>query len=102
MTAAVAAAVADAHRREWAKVLAATVRVARDLDLAEECVQDAYVAALRTWTEQGVPTNPAAWLVTAARNNVRDAQRRAEVFRTKMPLLVVADVAEVSFAGRSS
>ena len=41
-----AAAVADAHRREWAFVLAATVRVARDLDLAEECVQDAYAAAL--------------------------------------------------------
>ncbi|MDP9435112.1 MAG: RNA polymerase sigma factor, partial [Actinomycetota bacterium] len=39
--AAVGAAVADAHRREWAFVLAPTVRVTRDLDLAEECVQDA-------------------------------------------------------------
>ena len=39
---AVEAAVAGAHRREWARVLAATVRVARDLDLAEECVQEAY------------------------------------------------------------
>ncbi|MFD5894995.1 hypothetical protein [Streptomyces sp. NPDC060366] len=39
-------AVEDAHRREWASVLAATVRVTRDLDLAEECVQDAYAAAL--------------------------------------------------------
>ena len=38
----VASAVADAHRREWAFVLAATVRVTRDIDLAEECVQDAY------------------------------------------------------------
>ena len=38
----VGVAVAEAHRREWAFVLAATVRVARDLDLAEECVQDAY------------------------------------------------------------
>ena len=43
------AAVADAHRREWAFVLAATVRVAGDLDLAEECVQDAYGAALDAW-----------------------------------------------------
>ena len=42
----VAAAVADAHRREWAFVLAATVRVTRDLDLAEECAQDAFAAAL--------------------------------------------------------
>jgi RNA polymerase sigma-70 factor (ECF subfamily) len=42
-------AVADAHRREWAFVLAATARVAGSIDLAEECVQDAYVAALDTW-----------------------------------------------------
>jgi len=45
---AVAAAVADAHRREWAFVLAATVRVTRDLDRAEECAQEAFVAALST------------------------------------------------------
>ena len=43
---AVAAAVADAHRREWAFVLAATVRVTRSIDLAEECVQHAYAQAL--------------------------------------------------------
>ena len=52
-TAEVAAAVADAHRREWAFVLAATVRVTRDLDLAEECVQDAYAAALTAWAGRG-------------------------------------------------
>jgi RNA polymerase sigma-70 factor (ECF subfamily) len=43
----VAAAVADAHRREWAFVLAATARVASDIDLAEECVQDAYLSRAR-------------------------------------------------------
>ena len=63
----VAAAVADAHRREWAFVLAATVRVTRDLDLAEECVQDAYARALATWGSRGVPANPGAWLTTVAR-----------------------------------
>src|SRR6266511_3363508 len=51
---------ADAHRREWAFVLAATVRIAGDLDIAEECVQDAFVAALATWSERGVPENPGA------------------------------------------
>src|SRR5919112_594306 len=60
---AVAAAVADAHRREWARVLAATVRVTRDLDLAEECVQDAYARAL-------------------------DELRRSGTMRAKLPLLV--------------
>ena len=44
---AVAAALAQAHRSEWAFVLSATVRVAGDLDVAEECAQEAYVSALR-------------------------------------------------------
>ena len=53
------AAVADAHRREWAFVLAATVRVTRDLDLAEECVQDAYAQALTAWAERASRPGPA-------------------------------------------
>ena len=58
--AAVEAAIADAHRREWALVLAATVRVAGDLDLAEECVQEAYASAIESWVRDGIPANPAA------------------------------------------
>ncbi len=80
--------IADAHRREWAYVLAATARVAGDLDLAEECVQDAYVAALDAWVRQGVPDNPAAWLTIAARNRALDAHRRDRTLRGKLPLLV--------------
>jgi len=83
-----AAAVADAHRREWAFVLAATARVAGDIDLAEECVQDAYVAALDAWSRQGVPRNPGAWLTTAARRRAIDALRRNRTLRGKLPLLV--------------
>jgi len=83
-----AAAVADAHRREWAFVLAATARVAGDIDLAEECVQDAYVAALDAWSRQGVPRNPGAWLTTAARRRAIDALRRETTLRGKLPLLV--------------
>jgi RNA polymerase sigma-70 factor, ECF subfamily len=83
-----AAAVADAHRREWAYVLAATARVAGDIDLAEECVQDAYVAALDAWSRQGVPRNPGAWLTTAARRRAIDALRRESTLRGKLPLLI--------------
>jgi len=85
---AVSAAVADAHRREWAFVLAATARVAGDIDLAEECVQDAYVAALGAWSRQGVPRNPGAWLTTAARRRALDALRRDRTLRAKLPLLI--------------
>jgi RNA polymerase sigma-70 factor (ECF subfamily) len=79
---------AEAHRREWAFVLAATVRVAGNLDAAEECVQDAFVAALTTWIERGVPDNPAAWLTTTARRRALDMLRRDRTLRTKLPLLV--------------
>jgi RNA polymerase sigma-70 factor, ECF subfamily len=84
----VSAAVADAHRREWAFVLAATARVARDIDVAEECVQDAYVAALDAWSRQGIPRNPGAWLTTTARRRALDAQRRDRTLRAKLPLLI--------------
>jgi len=85
---AVAAAVADAHRHEWAFVLAATVRVTRDLDLAEECVQDAYARALSAWTASGVPARPGAWLTTAARNRALDLLRHEATARRALPLLV--------------
>jgi RNA polymerase sigma factor (sigma-70 family) len=84
----VAAAVAEAHRREWAFVLAATVRVTRDIDLAEECVQDAYAQALATWADRGVPAKPGAWLTTVARRRALDLLRREVTLRRALPLLV--------------
>jgi RNA polymerase sigma factor (sigma-70 family) len=84
----VSAAVADAHRREWAFVLSATVRVARDIDLAEECVQEAYAQALTTWTWSGIPANPGAWLTTTARRRAVDALRRQATLARKLPLLI--------------
>jgi len=88
-------AVADAHRREWAFVLAATARVAGDFDLAEECVQDAYVAALDTWTRDGIPAKPGAWLTATAKRKAIDTLRRRQVLRAKMPLLVEPDEADM-------
>ena len=84
----VAAAVAEAHRREWAFVLAATVRVTRDIDLAEECVQDAYARALATWADRGVPAKPGAWLTTVARRRALDLLRREVTLRRALPLLI--------------
>jgi RNA polymerase sigma factor (sigma-70 family) len=92
--AAVEAALAEAHRQEWARVLAATVRVARDLDLAEECVQEAYASALQTWARSGIPRNPAAWLTTIARRRAIDAIRRDQTARSRLPLLLEPEAAE--------
>ncbi len=97
---AIQAAVAEAHRREWAFVLAATARVTRDLDAAEECVQDAYVSALDAWARQGVPRNPGAWLTTAARHRALDSLRRDRTLRAKLPLLVPEQSAETDTYAR--
>ncbi len=78
-------AIAGAHRREWALVLAATARLARDLDLAEECVQEAYAAALDAWARDGVPKKPGAWLTTTARRRALDALRRRATTRPTGP-----------------
>ena len=74
-------------------MLAATVRITRDLDLAEECVQDAFAKALTNWAGEGVPDKPGAWLTTVARNRALDLVRREATLRTKLPLLVEDDVA---------
>jgi RNA polymerase sigma-70 factor (ECF subfamily) len=86
--AAVQAALTQAHLQEWARVLAATARVAGDLDLAEECVQEAYASALRSWATSGIPDNPAAWLTTTARRRAVDVIRRDSALRARLPLLV--------------
>jgi len=88
---AVAAAVADAHRREWALVLAATVRVTRDLDVAEECAQDAFAAALTDWCRSGIPARPGAWLTTTAKRRALNVLRHRGVETRALPLLVEDD-----------
>jgi RNA polymerase sigma factor (sigma-70 family) len=95
----VAEAVAAAHRQEWSRVLAAVVPLTRDLDRAEECAQDAYAQALRTWPETGVPDRPGAWLTTAARNRALDVVRRDAAFRQRMPLLVTEPAVPAADAG---
>lgn len=86
----VAAVVAEAHRAEWAAVLAATVRVTRDLDLAEDCTQDAFAKALDSWSA-GIPDRPGAWLTTVAGNRARDLLRRESRWQRSLPELVIQD-----------
>src|SRR5215472_15632409 len=69
-------------------MLAATARVARDLDLAEECVQEAYASAMKSWVDAGIPDKPAAWLTTAAKRRAIDAIRHDRALRSRLPLLV--------------
>ena len=84
----VARTVATVYEQEWAFVLAATARVAADLDLAEECAQDAFAQALARWPEAGIPQRPGAWLTTVARRRAIEVRRREATLARKLPLLV--------------
>ena len=65
-------------RAECARIVAVVARLTRDVGLAEECAQDALVAALEHWPRDGVPDRPGAWLTTAARHKALDHLRRAQ------------------------
>ncbi len=64
------------------------MRITRDFDVAEECVQDAFAKALASWSQQGIPTNPGAWLTTVARRRAIDLGRRRDVAMRSRRLLV--------------
>lgn len=70
-------------RIESARLTAGLARVTRDLGLAEDCAQDALVAALEQWPAQGVPDNPGAWLMSVGRRRAVDHFRRQETLARK-------------------
>jgi len=80
----------DAHRTiaavwriESAKLIASLARLVRDVGIAEELAQDALVAAIEQWPRSGVPDNPGAWLMAAAKHRAIDRLRRDELAERK-------------------
>ena len=71
-------------RMESSAVVAAATRVLGDVSLGEEVAQDAFVAALEQWPRDGVPPNPAGWLVTTARHQAVDLVRRRVTYARKL------------------
>ncbi len=70
-------------RDESARLVGALTRMTRDLGLAEDLAQDALVAALQQWPSEGVPANPAAWLMLTAKRRAIDHFRRADTLRRR-------------------
>lgn len=95
---------ATVWRLESAKIVAVLARMLRDVGQAEEVAQDALIAALDHWPREGLPANPAAWLMTTAKNRALDALRQAALHARKHEELgadadargdhVVPDIAE--------
>ena len=76
-------AIEATFRIERARLVAGLARVVRNVDLAEELAQDALVIALAEWPRTGVPANPGAWLMTAAKRRAIDAIRRDKMRERK-------------------
>ncbi|MBF6202836.1 sigma-70 family RNA polymerase sigma factor [Streptomyces gardneri] len=86
---AVRSAVDAAYRQEWGQVVATLIGLTGDWDLAEDCAQDAFAAALATWGRDGVPVRPGAWLTTTARHRATDRLRRDTTGAAKVRQLAV-------------
>jgi RNA polymerase sigma-70 factor (ECF subfamily) len=80
-------AVDSLYREDGARILATLIRLLHDFDLAEEMMQEAFVAALAVWADQGIPKNPRAWIVSTARHKAIDFIRRNIRFRENLPEL---------------
>ncbi|HEX3548874.1 MAG TPA: sigma-70 family RNA polymerase sigma factor [Candidatus Elarobacter sp.] len=85
------ARVAACFRDEGGRTLAALARALGDIDLAEDALQDAYLAALERWPRAGFPAHPPAWIFTAARNRAIDRLRRERAGREKLRRLVALE-----------
>ena len=81
-----------AYREHWSRLLALLVTRLRRFDLAEDSLQDAFVAAARSWPADGVPDRPAAWLHTAAQRRALDRLRREDADQRRLPLLITDPV----------
>jgi RNA polymerase sigma factor (sigma-70 family) len=98
-------------RIEGARIIASVARMVRDIGLAEELAQDAWVSALESWPTAGVPDNPGAWLMTTAKHRALDHLRRAKMLIDKheelgrdleaQEALIVPDFVDALDAARS-
>ncbi len=73
-------AVERVFRGSYGRILATLIRVFGDFDVAEDALQEAFVAAIQRWHAEGVPSNPTGWLTTAARHTAIDRLRREKTF----------------------
>jgi RNA polymerase sigma-70 factor (ECF subfamily) len=87
MSADARAAVERIFRDEYGRILATLIRQCGDFDVAEDALQDALAVALDRWPAEGVPSNPGAWITTAARRKAIDRLRREQTLRDKTAAL---------------
>ena len=82
------ATTARLYREAWGRAVAALMRATGDLEAAEDAVQEAWLAAMARWPDDGLPDNPLAWIITTAHNKAIDRLRRQQRFQDKQHLLI--------------
>jgi RNA polymerase sigma-70 factor, ECF subfamily len=88
------ALIEQVFRDEWSRVVAALISYFGDFDLAEDAAAEAFAIAAQRWPSQGVPDNPAGWLVTTARRRAIDRLRRDRVLAAKLRLLATTQASD--------
>src|SRR5580658_2120290 len=86
----VTSAIEAAYGTHWGRIVATLIKLVGDFDLAEECTQEAFAAALDQWGAAGVPDCPSAWLIQTARHKAIDRMRRRERYSEKLQSFVAS------------
>jgi RNA polymerase sigma-70 factor (ECF subfamily) len=82
------------YRDHWGRVVATLIGLLGDFDLAEEAAQEAFAQAAARWPREGIPSHPAAWLITTGRNRAIDRIRRDRRYATKLRMLAPSEAME--------
>jgi len=88
-----AKAVETVYRADWGRIVATLIRLIGDFDLAEECAQEAFAAAVNQWKASGVPDAPRAWIIQTARHKAIDRIRRQGRYAEKLALYTKSGLA---------
>jgi RNA polymerase sigma-70 factor (ECF subfamily) len=91
-----ASAVEEVYRADWGRIVATLIRLFGDFDLAEECAQEAFAAAVDQWRDSGVPDAPRAWIIQTAKHKAIDRIRRKGVYAEKLESYVVSGLVRAS------
>jgi RNA polymerase sigma-70 factor, ECF subfamily len=96
MTSTAAAAVENLYRTERGRIVATLIGILGDFDLAEECAQEAFAAAVNQWDAGGVPQAPRAWIIQTAKHKAIDRIRRKQRYAEKLALYTNSEAGAAS------
>ena len=91
-------AIERVYRSDWGRIVAALIRLFGDFEMAEETAQEAFAAAVDQWRASGIPENPRAWIIQAARNKAIDRIRRRTSFAEKLKSYTAEEISRARVA----